>query len=83
MKRIKWQIEIGEGEPVPKYYGVAWYEPWRLGTVCYPIPVNIIAAACRHIWMWLSFFATSGWSNPIEKAERRGYFKAMQQKDSN
>lgn len=37
-----------EGEQIPRFYGVAWQEPWRASVVIFPIPLNWIAR-----WGWL------------------------------
>ena len=47
MKKI-----IKQGERIPKGYGIAYYEMWADRTVCYPIPINIIIALARRVWIW-------------------------------
>ena len=38
---------IGEGEVIPRGYGVAWYEPALFYRICYPIPINLVIHAVR------------------------------------
>jgi len=49
--------EIKEGEPIPKFYGISYLEPNRLGAICYPIPLNILIGYIRKIYLWF----LSGW----------------------
>jgi len=44
---------IREKEMIPKGYGIAWIESDRLVVVAYPIPLNIIFAHIRKVWLWL------------------------------
>lgn len=44
--------EIGRGEMIPAWYGVAWVDFMRDVGVCYPIPLNLIAAVLRGLWIW-------------------------------
>jgi len=79
---MKFWIEVEEAQPVPKMYGLAWTLPWKSGSICCPVPFNIIAAYSRHIWLWLSFFATAKLSNPIDRAEISGYIRATTERHS-
>lgn len=44
--------EICHGDVIPAWYGVAWIAVMRDVAVCYPIPLNLIAAALRGLWIW-------------------------------
>ena len=38
---------------IPAWYGVAWIRYDNDSAVCYPVPLNLIAAALRGIWIWM------------------------------
>lgn len=61
--------EIGEREPSPWGYGIAWCELDRRVFVCYPIPINILAHYLREIYYWLDSGVT------IKNEEIRFYFR--------
>ena len=42
--------EIGEGELLPKGYGLAYRCDWSYISICYPIPLNIIVRLYREIY---------------------------------
>jgi len=38
---------IYEGERIPTGYGIAYFDFWKDGLVCYPIPLNILIRSLR------------------------------------
>ncbi len=50
MKIVK---EIHRGQIIPAFYGIAWMEYTVDRYVCLPIPLNIIAAISRSVYIWL------------------------------
>lgn len=44
---------INEGQMLPAFYGIAWYEDYRREAVCLPIPLNLVATIGREIWFAL------------------------------
>lgn len=34
--------QVSQGELMPKWYGLAIYEPWSDTQICYPIPLNLL-----------------------------------------
>lgn len=50
MKIFKPYIEIGEGEIIPKFYGVAYPRINRLSIVCYIFPLNHIMRIVKNLW---------------------------------
>lgn len=61
MKFIK---EIFEGELIPAWYGLAWRKWQTNSTVCLPVPLNIVAALVRAIWIWAKHGARAVPINP-------------------
>lgn len=43
------------GSIIPPWYGVAWRDFYADRTVCYPIPLNIIASFVRGVIVWLKY----------------------------
>lgn len=72
MKIVK---RVHQSEMLPPFYGVAWTEFTSPTAVCLPIPLNLIAAALRALWLLLRH----GWRpipiNP-HAAYRAGQFDA-------
>ncbi|HEX8885956.1 MAG TPA: hypothetical protein VF797_15820 [Noviherbaspirillum sp.] len=50
MKILK---RIGQGEMLPPFYGVAWVDFMSRMTICLPVPLNVIAALLRTLWLFL------------------------------
>lgn len=51
--RIRWRIEIAEGEDIPDGYGIAYYLAYQPGAIAMPIPLNLIAGGWRAFRHWL------------------------------
>jgi hypothetical protein len=52
---VKLQKMCLEGELLPPFYGVAWHDYMRRRAVCYPVPLNMIAAALRSAWIFIRY----------------------------
>lgn len=50
MKFIK---KVSQGDLLPPFYGVAWYDYMRGRCVCLPVGLNLIAAAARAAWIFI------------------------------
>lgn len=50
MKIVK---RINKGEMLPPFYGVAWQDWYGDVAVCLPVPLNLIAAIGRSIWIFM------------------------------
>lgn len=62
MKKI-----IENGTIIPKGYGIAYYSPITNHAICYPIPINILVALGRKIWIWFM------WKHGLHKTEYDHY----------
>ena len=47
------EFRIAEGQRVPWWAGIAYYEVWRGEAVVLPIPFHWIAGAIRAAWFWV------------------------------
>ena len=47
------QVEVHFACVTPFWYGVAWHDPMRMMSVCYPIPLNWAAWAIREVYWFL------------------------------
>lgn len=63
-----------QGEMLPPWYGVAWYEFSRDVAVCYPVPFNRMAAFGRALWLWLRHGSREVRLNP-----RDAYYQGLKQ----
>jgi len=43
---------VNPGELLPAWYGVAWIDYMRNQAVCYPVPLNLLAALVRCVYMF-------------------------------
>ena len=64
--------EIWHGEIIPAWYGVAWVRYDSDSAVCLPLPLNLIAATVRGIWIWMRHGYRSVPSNAMD-AYAQGY----------
>ena len=46
---------VPDGAQMPRGYGPAWQCWNRFGTVCLPVPVNVVVAFARSLYLWLKF----------------------------
>lgn len=46
---------VGDCESVPWWLGRAWYDTLRAQVVCAPIPLNLVLAFGRAVWLWARF----------------------------
>ena len=72
MKLIKIRLELGEGEMIPKGYGVAYRRLDRLTAVFYPIPLNLVVALLNRFWIWLRMGGNL-YNNGFHKGYDEGY----------
>jgi hypothetical protein len=86
-KRLSIVKIVSNGLPLPRFYGVAWLD-WRgMYAICLPVPLNLVAACARGVWI----FARHGFMNApvfsrigqtdayyqgMKEGERRGYERA-------
>lgn len=70
MKLIK---TIHRGELIPPFYGVAWSEYTSDSAICLPVPLNLIAALLRSLWMLLKH----GWQ-PVYLSSRDAFHQGLQ-----
>jgi len=66
------QKAIKNGEMLPPFYGLAWYEYHRNIAICLPVPFNIVVAILRGCWLWIKH----GWhgvANNPRDAYAQGY----------
>ena len=63
------------GERLPRFYGVAWYDPMTIRAICYPIPVNWFAWAIRHAWLRMTVCPMTDYERTmgIRQAYRLGW----------
>jgi hypothetical protein len=54
--RIRWQIEVKEGEIIPDGYGIAWHRYEANSTVCMPIGLHAFVGSLRHLYMTVRFW---------------------------
>lgn len=52
-KERSFQKRVREGCIIPSFYGVAWDEWHKREAVCFPIPLNLIFAFFRAVWIWM------------------------------
>lgn len=52
MKRFRFRLEVGIGQLIPKWHGLAYQRRDKPVCVCYPMPVNLIVRWSRKFW-WL------------------------------
>lgn len=57
---------VGQGEVMPRLYGLAWVRYDAPYAVFMPIPLNLIARGCRVAWMWAK---RGGAAVPADPAE--------------
>lgn len=48
--RIRWRIEIAEGECIPDGYGIAWRRYDRLTAVCMPVGLHVLVGTLRNAY---------------------------------
>lgn len=57
-------LRVRNHEKLPPWYGKAWYDYFRCQTVCLPVPLNLLAAWSRALWVWLTVGGASVDCNP-------------------
>jgi hypothetical protein len=63
---------VMRNEMLPPFYGVAWWADYHNVAVCFPVPLNLLAAVGRAVWIFARYGAMSLPSSPRE-AYRRGW----------
>lgn len=72
MKRM-----VGELERIPFGYGVAWRDFAYCGSVCYPVPLNLIMRWLRELWFSLSRLSYDRKEKWWEAREREIFHRAQ------
>jgi hypothetical protein len=70
---------LGEGEMLPRWYGVAWQSSWWEGkpkVVCLPVPMNVLARVARDAFIYLSTFGVDIPASP-RSAYLKGYAEGV------
>ena len=49
------QMIVPENHDIPKLWGFAWFEDRNSKSICYPIPLNMVASLLRDLWLWATF----------------------------
>jgi len=62
---------VGEGEEIPTGYGIAYFDFWKQGLVCYPIPLNILIRSLRILRLWS---VSVGYPSKWERSLLAAYF---------
>lgn len=63
---------IGQGERIPKYWGIS-YRCWdRYGGVAHPVPINILVRWGRNVWFYLCGFYPSYMDKRFQKYYEAG-----------
>ncbi len=53
---------LPEGTRIPRYYGLAYFDPLCRRVVCYPIPIHIFVQVWRHlVYLWDCFRLRPTW----------------------
>lgn len=72
---------VKQGEQIPAWYGVAWVHFMRHESTCLPLPVNLVAAFFRFIYIWMRH----GWKDiPVSPLDAyyQGHNEAYGEMDS-
>lgn len=64
-------MKINEGEIIPKFYGVAYYELYSNKAIVYPIPFNFILCFLIRIARFLTRFLKGGLSPTKQEIDVR------------
>lgn len=64
LRAVKIAKTITEGQLLPAWYGIAWRDFYRNTAVCYPVPLNLIAAVGRAAGMFAKHGARTVHSDP-------------------
>ena len=74
MGRIRLYKKIGEWDKIPKFYGVAYIRPDMCGSICYPIPINLIVRLFYNLHCRIyRFFKMSGYPKRLNKIIMENY----------
>jgi len=62
---------VGQGEMVPRFYGLVYRDYERCEAVCAPVPLNIALRYVRHVWWWAKFrYASDEHARLVTENER-------------
>lgn len=70
--KLRWpklKLVIHEADIVPHGWGVAWWTPYDMTAVCFPIPFNLLFGAARCCYIWLR---EQHFDSAIEQAYQKG-----------
>lgn len=65
---MKWTLvrRIEQGQLIPRFYGIAWHDEFRIAAVLLPVPLNLFVRMTRAIWRFCKY----GWrAIPIDPRE--------------
>jgi hypothetical protein len=69
---FKLKRELKPMQPIPRFYGLGYLEPFRDVAVCYPIPLNFIMRGVTNAYMYTLHAARP---NKFEGKLASAYFK--------
>jgi hypothetical protein len=49
----KLRVDVAFGHRIPAWYGVAWQDWLTHSAICYPIPINLVVAFLRAVYLWM------------------------------
>jgi len=64
------RIAVREMYPVPRGYGIGYYDPTTAIAYCYPVPLNIIVSVTRGWWLKLRWYH---YEDLVERAYSSGF----------
>jgi len=56
MRKLKFKRVINEGGKIPRYCGVAWFDPVYDEFICYPVGINVLLAFVRNLWFGIKHY---------------------------
>lgn len=70
---FKFKKMIKPGQPMPKFFGVAYLADRNATKVCFPVPVNLLVAAARKIRNRLRYAKSNRWDEDLQAAHIAGH----------
>ncbi len=69
---------VQEGEKLPWWLGLAYWEWSRPVAVCYPIPLNLLIRWSRNVYFWVKASHRPDWlANRLQEAHDAGFHKGI------
>lgn len=72
MRKLFLDIQIYQGDAIPHWYGVAYYDFARDTAVCYPFGVHLLVRWARSVYWWLVWKRPSRVESELMKAYKYG-----------